>query len=61
MSSERANHLAGEAVQGDTEFAAPVRPSDFRLVLRVRMLNGSHCSWSEGWVDIPSRFCLWSH
>jgi hypothetical protein len=40
MSSEQADRLAGEAVQGDTEFVAPVRPSDFRPLSRVRMLDG---------------------
>jgi ribonuclease HI len=39
MGNERADRLAGEAFQGDTEFAAPVRPSDFRPVSRVRMLD----------------------
>jgi hypothetical protein len=42
MGNKRADRLAGEAVWGDTEIAAPVRPSDFRLVSRVRM-----CIWSE--------------
>jgi hypothetical protein len=32
----------------DTEFAAPVRPSEFRPLSRVRMLDGWQCSWSEG-------------
>jgi hypothetical protein len=27
--NELVAHLAGEAVQGETEFAVPVRPSDF--------------------------------
>jgi hypothetical protein len=39
MGNERADRWAGEAVQGDTEFAAPVRPSDFRPLSRVRMLD----------------------
>jgi hypothetical protein len=30
MGNERSDRLAGEAVQCDTEFAPPVRPSDFR-------------------------------
>jgi hypothetical protein len=29
MGNERADRLAGKAVQGDTEFAAPVRHSNF--------------------------------
>jgi hypothetical protein len=37
MSNERADRLAGEAVQGNTEFAAPVRSSDFQPLLIVRM------------------------
>jgi hypothetical protein len=48
MGNKRAERLAGEAVQGDTEFAAPVRPSDFRPVSEVRMLDSWQCSWSEG-------------
>jgi hypothetical protein len=48
MGNERANCLAGGAVQGDTEFAAPVQPSDFRPLSRVRMLDGWQCSWNEG-------------
>jgi hypothetical protein len=44
MSIERADRLAGEVVQGDTDFAAPVRPSDFRLLSRVRMLDRWQCS-----------------
>jgi hypothetical protein len=46
MGKKRANRLAGEAVQGDTEFAASVRPSDFRPL--SRMLDNWQCSWSEG-------------
>jgi hypothetical protein len=45
VGNERADHLAGMAVQGDTEFAAPVRPSDFRP---LNMLDGWQCGWSEG-------------
>jgi hypothetical protein len=48
MVNERADRLIGEAVQGDTEFAAPVHPSDFRPLSRVRMLDGWQCSWSKG-------------
>jgi hypothetical protein len=48
MGNERSERLAGEVVQGDTEFAAPVRPSDFRPLSRVRMLDSWQCSWSEG-------------
>jgi hypothetical protein len=36
--NERADRLAGEAVQGDTDFAAPVRP--LSRASRVRMLHG---------------------
>jgi hypothetical protein len=43
MGNERADHLTDEAVQGDTEFAALIRP-----LSRVRMLDGWQCSWSEG-------------
>jgi hypothetical protein len=39
MGNERADRLAGEAVQGDTDFAAPVRP-----LSRVRMLGSWQCS-----------------
>jgi hypothetical protein len=39
MGNKRSDHLAGEAVQGDTEFAPPVRPSDLRPLSRVRMLD----------------------
>jgi hypothetical protein len=48
MGNEQADSLACEAVQGDTEFAAHVRPSDFRPLSRVRMLDSWQCSWSEG-------------
>jgi hypothetical protein len=51
MGNERADRLASEAVQGDTEFAAPVRPFDFRPLSRGRMLDGWQCSWSEGGMD----------
>jgi hypothetical protein len=44
MSNERADYLAGEAVQGDMEFAAPVRPSEFRPLSRVSMLDSWQCS-----------------
>jgi hypothetical protein len=47
MGNEQADRLAGEAIQGNTEFAAPVRLSDFRPLSRVRMLDGWQCSWSE--------------
>jgi hypothetical protein len=40
MGNKRAERMAGEAVQGDTEFAASVRPSDFQPLSRVRMLDG---------------------
>jgi hypothetical protein len=46
IGNERADRLAGEAVQDDTEFAAPLRPSDFQPLSRVRMLDGWQCSWS---------------
>jgi hypothetical protein len=39
MGNERADCLADEAVQDDTEFAAPVRPSDFRPLSILRMLD----------------------
>jgi ribonuclease HI len=48
MGNKRVDRLAGDAFRGDTEFATPVRPSDFRLVSRVRMLDGWQCSWSKG-------------
>jgi ribonuclease HI len=44
MGNERADRLATEAVQGDTEFATPVQPSDFRPLSRARMLDGWQCS-----------------
>jgi hypothetical protein len=47
MGNEQADHMAGEAVQDETEFAAPVPPSDYRPVSKVRMLDGWQCSWSE--------------
>jgi hypothetical protein len=47
MGNERADRLAGKAVQGDIEFAAPVRPSDFRPPSRVRILESWQCSWSD--------------
>jgi hypothetical protein len=43
-------HMATETVQGDTEFAIPVQPSDFRPLSRVRMLDGWQCSWSDGGI-----------
>jgi hypothetical protein len=48
MGNERADRLAGEAVQGGTEFAAPVRPSDFQPLSRARLLDGWHCGRSGG-------------
>jgi hypothetical protein len=48
MSNERADRLAGEAAHGGTEFATPVRPSDFRPLSRSRMLDGWQCGWSGG-------------
>jgi hypothetical protein len=48
MSNERANRLAGEVARGGTEFAAPVRPSDFRPLSVVGMLDGWQCDWSGG-------------
>jgi hypothetical protein len=48
MGNERADRLTGEAVQGDTEFAAPVRRYDLPPLSRVRMLDGWQCSWNEG-------------
>jgi hypothetical protein len=51
MGNERADRLASEAVQGDVEFAAAVRPTDFRPLSRVRMLDNRQRSWSEGGMD----------
>jgi hypothetical protein len=48
MNNLRADRLAGEAVHGETEFAAPVRLSDFQILSGVRMLDGWQCTWSEG-------------
>jgi hypothetical protein len=48
MGNERADRLAGQAVQGDMEFAVPVRPSDLRPLSRVRKLDSWQCSCSEG-------------
>jgi hypothetical protein len=39
MGNERADRLAGKAVQGDMKFIASVRPSDFRPLSRVRILE----------------------
>jgi hypothetical protein len=62
MGNERVDHLAGEPVQGVTEFAAPVQPSDFRPLSRVRMLDGWQCSWSEGGMGrYAYSICLRSH
>jgi hypothetical protein len=47
MDNERADRLASEAVQGDMWFAVHVRPSYFRPLSRVRMLDGWQCSWSK--------------
>jgi hypothetical protein len=33
---------------GGTEFAAPVRPFDFRPLSRARMLDSWQCGWSGG-------------
>jgi hypothetical protein len=62
MGNERTDRLAGKAVQGDTEFAAPIRPTDFPPLSRVRVWKvGSVAGARVGWVDIPIRFCLRSH
>jgi hypothetical protein len=51
-------NLAGEAVQGGTEFAAPVRPSDFRPLSSECWTVGSVAGAGVGSVDIPIQFCL---
>jgi hypothetical protein len=48
MGNERADRLAGEAARDGTEFAAPVRPFDFRFLSKARMLDGWQCGWSGG-------------
>jgi hypothetical protein len=45
---QRSSGPFGEAVQGDTEFAAPVRSFVFEPLSRVGMLDGLQCSWSDG-------------
>jgi hypothetical protein len=56
MGNKRADRLASEEVQGNTEFAAPVRPSDFRPLPRVRTVRecwtvGSVAETRVGWVS----------
>jgi hypothetical protein len=43
--NERADQLAGDAVENDIEWHAPVCPSDFLNLSRVRLLEGWHSSW----------------
>jgi hypothetical protein len=43
--NERADKLAGDAVENAIEWHAPVRPSDFLPLSRVRLLKG----WQSGW------------
>jgi hypothetical protein len=63
MGNKQADRLAGQAVQGDTEFAA-IQPSDFRTLSRVRMLDGWQCGWSKGGISrqvYTYSICLRSH
>jgi hypothetical protein len=39
--NERADQSAGDAVKNGMEWHAPVRPSDFLPLSRVRLLEGS--------------------
>jgi hypothetical protein len=43
--NDRAHQLAGDAVENGIEWHAPVRPSDFLPLSRVRLLE----SWQSGW------------
>jgi hypothetical protein len=43
--NERADQLAGDAVENGIEWHAPVRPSDFLPLSRAKLLEG----WQGGW------------
>jgi hypothetical protein len=45
--NERADLLAGDAVENGMELHAPARPSDVLPLSRVRVLEG----WQNGWDD----------
>jgi hypothetical protein len=45
--NERADQLAGDAVENGVEWHAPVRPSDCLPLYRVRLLQ----YWQSGWGD----------
>jgi hypothetical protein len=46
--NKRADELAGDAVENDMEWNAPVRPSDFLPLSRVKLLEGWQIGWDGG-------------
>jgi hypothetical protein len=56
--NERADQLAGDAVGNGIEWHAPVRPSDFLPLSKLRLLEG----WQSGWDGSDMRkyaYSIW--
>jgi hypothetical protein len=57
--NKRADQLAGDAVENGIEWHAPVRPSDFLPLSRVRVLEGLAEWMVVIWEDMLTLFGLW--
>jgi hypothetical protein len=55
--NERADQLAGDAVENGIEWHAPVRPSDLLPLSRVRLLEGWQCGWDGR--DMGYAYFIW--
>jgi hypothetical protein len=56
--NKRADQLVGDAVENSIEWHAPVQPSDFLPLFRIRLLEG----WQSGWdSDMGSySYSIWA-